>query len=165
MVEFQNFSVNVKNPPLKTVLESEILEVEAQLDLVFPADYKSFVTTFGAGELSVIFLRAFAPRQIMTVYRDKTQERLAEFWFWEESPEILTKQKAIECLPFFDSACGDDILFHPSDPNTWFILPYEEEKVVTVYNFKELVDYYVERKRLANDSGFKMPEVFDFLVR
>lgn len=151
MIEFQNVLVNVKNPPLKPVLESEISEVEAQLNLVFPADYKSFVTTFGAGELSIIFLQAFTPSQVMTAYRYESQERLAEYWFWEESPEILTQQRAIECFPFFGSSGGDGILFHPSDPNTWFILPHEEEKVVAVHNFKELVDYYLERERSAQN--------------
>jgi hypothetical protein len=162
--QFQNILVNVKNPPLKPVLESEILEVEAQLGLVFPADYKEFVTTFGAGELSVIGLQAFTPHDVMEIFRYESQERLAEFWFWEESPEILTQQKAIECFPFFGSAQGDDILFHPSDPNTWFILPHEEQHVVTVHTFNELVNYYVERERIANGSDFKMPEFFDFLV-
>jgi hypothetical protein len=167
--QFQNILVNVKNPPLKPVLKSEILEVEAQLGLVFPADYKDFVTTFGAGELSIIYLWASTPYDVMEVSRYESQERLAEFWFWEGSPEILTQQKVIECFPFFGSAQGDDILFHPSEPNTWFILPHEEQHVVTVHNFKELVDYYlidyyIDELQSDNVSDFKMPDFFDFLV-
>lgn len=162
MIQFKNILVNIKNPPLKPILDAEILKVEIQLNIIFPSEYKEAARAFGAGEFSIIFLRIFTPEQIMNIWTHESSDRLAEFWFWEGSPEILTQEKAIECIPFFGHGGGDSILFHPSDPNMWFILPHGEEQIITVQNFEELITYYVEREIV--DGDFLMLEALEFNI-
>ena len=66
------------------------------------------------------------------------------YWFWDKSSNVLTRAHAAECVSFFDSADGDQIIFHPSDRNRWFILPDGEEEVTVVCSFQQLYQYYLQ---------------------
>jgi hypothetical protein len=137
----------------------EVLEsVEAQLGFIFPEDYREFITMVGAGETE-FHLGIWSPRMILEDGMREVQERLAEFWFWDNSPEILTQAQAVECVPFFGSADGDDILFHPSDRSQWFILQHdvEDETVIIVHSFEELSRFYLQRyDELQAPYGFEV---------
>ena len=122
------------------ISSEELLEVESQLGFSFPEDYRAFIRTLGAGETSIC-IRAFSPKDIKK-YGDENRERLINYWFWTDSHDILTKERALECLPFFDSDVGDDIIFHPDEPDRWFILPHEGTHIYVVSSFRELVSHY-----------------------
>ena len=134
----------------------ELLEVESQLGFSFPEDYRAFVTTLGAGETNIC-IHAFAPKDVRR-YGDENCERFAYHWFWTDSPDILTKERALECLPFFDSYVGDDIIFHPDDPNRWFILPHEATHIYVVSSFRELVSHYCPYE----DDEQNIDSIFEF---
>ncbi len=133
--------------------------VENQLGFPFPHDYRAFITTFGTGDTNNS-IRVFSPRKIQERFLYETRERLSEHWFWNDNSTSLTQSRAVECVPFFDSAAGDDILFHPSDQNHWFILPHEEEDIIVVRSFRELCNVYAHR--CADDDGNPMQPPFEF---
>jgi hypothetical protein len=140
---FQGISI-VSDVPLCPIEPEDLRQVEAELGFRFPNDYREFVLTLGAGEIMDLWICAFDPSDILLGGMGEMHDRLAEFWFWDQSPEILTQEKALQCVPFFNTTCGDDILFHPSNPDEWFILEHdqEDETVKTVNSFQELFDFY-----------------------
>lgn len=142
-VEFQGISFRVTNPPLRPLSIQAVSAVEDHLGILFPKDYRQFVTTLGLGNTD-LSIRPLSRQEIADIFLSETRERLSEYWFWDKSPDVLTQAQALECVPFFDSDHGDDILFHPSDPNRWFILGHEAEEVVVVHSFQELFDFYLQ---------------------
>jgi hypothetical protein len=151
MIDFLGFQFNITNPPLNPISEQELSLVENELGFLFPDDYRIFITTLGAGELNIC-LRVFPPKYILNNLLHQTRERLSEYWFWDKDPAILTQSHAVECVPFFDSPAGDDILFHPSDRNRWFILQHEHDKAVVVHSFGELCNRYSSECNNDKDS-------------
>ena len=129
--------------PAQPVLESELQAAEIALACSFPPDYRDFVTTFGAGHFDGLSLRAFGPTHLARTTADDRQ-RFSDYWFWTESPEVWSQTLACESIGCFDSASGHDIRFHPSDPNSLFILPHEEAWIKRVADFAELVAFFRE---------------------
>jgi hypothetical protein len=158
MLEIQGIPFIITNPPLQPVPLKELSEVENEFGFLFPDDYRTFITTFGAGYTN-FSIRTFTPREIFQSFLQETRDRLSECWFWQEDPKILTQSRAVECVPFFDSGGGDDIIFHPSDRERWFILPHEEENIIIVSSFRELCDFYVQRCR--DDDGNRATTTID----
>lgn len=158
MLEFQGIPFIVTNPPLSPVSAQELSVVENELGFLFPDDYRAFITTFGAGEIN-LHIGAFSPKDILEMLHE-TRERFSEYWLWDESPTSLRQTRAIECVPFFDSCDGDDILFHPSERNCWFILPHEDEEIFMVQSFRELCNFYAQR--YADKEGNPMQPPFEF---
>lgn len=140
--EFRGISFAVATPPLRPISIQDLSTVEDRLDFLFPEDYRAFITNLGTGYTD-LSIRNFSPQDIMDSYLGEVRNRLSEHWFWNKSHNVLTQAQAIECVPFFDSDHGDDILFHPSEPNRWFILGHETEEVAVVHSFQELCDFYL----------------------
>jgi Domain of unknown function (DUF4259)/SMI1 / KNR4 family (SUKH-1) len=138
LIKFREISFNTSR--YFPISIEELLEIESQLGFSFPEDYRAFITILGAGETSIC-IRAFSPKDAKN-RGDETRERLVDYWFWTDSSDILTKERALECLPFFDSYVGDDIIFHPDEPDRWFILPHEATHIYVVSSFRELVSHY-----------------------
>jgi hypothetical protein len=144
-IDFQGITFIPNALPSPISIES-VESVEARLGFAFPEDYRRFVMTLGAGETE-FHVQARSPQMILEHDLQEAQDRLAEFWFWDHSLEILAQARAIECVPFFGSADGDDILFHPSDRSRWFILQHdvEDEPIIVVHSFQELCRFYLGR--------------------
>ncbi|WP_299487679.1 SMI1/KNR4 family protein [Acaryochloris sp. IP29b_bin.137] len=142
-IEFQGISFRVTTLPLRPLSIQALSAVEDHLGFLFPEDYRQFVTTLGPG-ITNLSIQTLSPQRIVDIFLSEVRERLSDCWFWDNSPNVLTQAQAVECVPFFDSNLGDDILFHPSDPNRWFILGHEEEEVVVVHSFQELFDFYLK---------------------
>ena len=127
------------------IAEEDVRAAEAALACSFPLDYRDFVLQFGAGEFDGLPLRLFAPADLVRgTPRDRA--RLRECWFWTDSPEVWSQQKACESIACFDSTDGHDIRFHPSEPAALYVLPHEESWIRRVEGFAGLVaffhDYY-----------------------
>ncbi|MDZ8185066.1 MAG: SMI1/KNR4 family protein [Nostoc sp. ChiSLP02] len=145
MLEFQGISFIVTQEPLYPVSTQELLVVEEKLQVLFPEDYRTFITTFGSGTFLDLPLRVFSPHDIVENLLSEVRERLAMYWFWRDNPESLTQTLAVECIPCFDSYDGDDILFHPSNRNRLFVLPHGDEEIYTFESFKDLCNWYINR--------------------
>lgn len=144
IVEFRGISFVVATPPLQPISIQDLSAIEDCLGFLFPEDYRAFVNTLGLGETD-LSIRTLPPQDILDSYLSEVRGRLSGDWFWAKNPDVLTQAQAIECVPFFDSFHGDDILFHPSDLNRWFILPHEAEEAIVVHSFQELCDFYLRR--------------------
>jgi hypothetical protein len=142
-IDFQGISF-VFNSPLRTIPIQKLTGIEDRLGFLFPEDYRAFITTLGVGDTQ-FHLRAYSPQRILDEDLFELRGRLAEFWFWDKTPDILTQAHAVECVPFFASEDGDDIIFHPSNRNCWFLLPHGDEAVIVVRSFRELCAYYLQR--------------------
>lgn len=84
-----------------------------------PAGYQTFVTRLGEGLLDGR-VRVYGPARIL---RDLSawRARIRLYWFWGDAP--LDQATALECVPIADTIVGDELVFHPSDPDTLWLLP------------------------------------------
>jgi hypothetical protein len=103
---------------------------EKQLGTRLPAGYRDFITCFGEGILGV-YVRVYPPHQILEGDNGVTEwrKRIDEYWFWDEGKDVLTKEKALEFIIVADTMDGDEVVFHPSEPDRLYVLPRYEEGV------------------------------------
>jgi hypothetical protein len=141
-----NFEVS---RPLRPIGSAELESAEAALGCRFPSDYREFVLRFGAGEFDELTLRVFSPSQIVRM-TPEDRDRFSQYWFWVDSPEVWTKEKAIESIACFDGSCGDDIRFHPSDPQTMYLLPHEKTVIYRFTSFADIIGHF--RREFSPDS-------------
>jgi SMI1-KNR4 cell-wall len=148
IIEFLGLPFCITNPPLNPVSLQELSSVEERLGFMFPDDYRSFITTFGSGEIN-IGIRADSPMYILNDSLPQMQDTAKNLVWNEKSSPLLDQSIACEYVPFFNSYFGDLIVFHPSDLNSWLILPHEFELEDTflVRSFHELYDYYAEKSK------------------
>ncbi|HEX8198435.1 MAG TPA: SMI1/KNR4 family protein [Pyrinomonadaceae bacterium] len=136
-------------PELKLMLATpeEVDALEAKLNLTFPEGYREFVTTFGKGDYCGhnTAIRVDMPSAISSEYKEH-QEFLDEFWFWEDSEDLLPKEKAVECIRVCDTDVGDVIIFHSSSPNELFVLPHSDDIAYRIgSNLYEAFDWLVAK--------------------
>ena len=117
----------------KTLFHNRPADVDAaerELGVRVPAGYREFITRFGEGLLAG-YVRVYPPYQILEGDNNVTEwrKRIDEYWFWDEGKEILTKQKALECVIIADTMDGDELVAHPSEPNRLYVLPRYEETI------------------------------------
>jgi hypothetical protein len=127
--------------PLDPIEVAELDFAEQKLGCHFPTEYRDFVLRFGSGEFNELSLRIFAPRQVVEMTSDD-RARLAEYWFWVDSPDIWNRERAIESIACFDGSNGDDLRFHPSDPQTLYLLPHEESVIYKFSSLMEIVRHF-----------------------
>jgi hypothetical protein len=160
IVDFQGI-LFIPDSPLNPISMQEVEAVEAVLGFTFPEDYRAFVSTLGIGATE-FWLKALSLQNIRDERLMELRDRLSAFWFWDKSPELLTQERAVECVPFFDSSCGDDIIFHPSDRNCWFILQHEADTVAVVHSFQELCAFYLDDDGLHLDGDDELQPPYKF---
>jgi hypothetical protein len=139
------FSALKPTAPLNPVVAAEVDATEAQLGASFPAGYREFITTFGRGVLGGV-LRIYAPQDILTRHNNvgEWRQRIDEYWFWDETAELLPKSRALECIIFGDTVGGDELVFHPSAPNTIYVLPHDFDAAsrVSTTGLERAVDWF-----------------------
>jgi hypothetical protein len=103
---------------------------ERLLGVRFPQDYRDFISRFGEGLLGG-YIRVYPPYQIVEGDNSVTEwrKRIDEYWFWDEGKEILSKEKALECIIIADTMEGDELVAHSSEPSRLYVLPRHEETI------------------------------------
>lgn len=109
-------------PPRAT--HAEVDAAERALATRMPAGYRTFVVELGVG-LYGGRVRMYPPARVVDALAG-WRERIERFWFWGETP--LSHSAALECVCLADTLDGDEIVFHPSDPDALFLLPRESER-------------------------------------
>ncbi len=67
---------------------------------------------------------------------------MEKYWFWGDGEDLLPKERAIECIRICDTDVGDDVIFHPSNPNELFALPHENDMLYKIgSNLYEAFDW------------------------
>ena len=126
--------IQISGDALVLATEKEVTAMETRLGTRFPAGYGEFITRLGEGTLGGHYIRIYPPWRILTGENnlEEWRERVEEYWFWDEGRKILSKEKALECIIVGDTVDGDEIIFHPSEPDVLYILPREEETIYKV---------------------------------
>lgn len=106
------------------VSDAEVDGAERALGTRLPAGYRTFVTTLGEGVYGTQ-LRVYPPARIIGELAS-WRERIERYWFWGDRP--LPQASALECVCIADTIGGDEIVFHPADPDALFLLPHEVER-------------------------------------
>jgi hypothetical protein len=109
---------------------AEVAAAERALGLRFPTGYADVITRFGQGVLCG-YIRVYPPGEIVAGENSHLawRERIGEYWFWDEGVDVLSKERALECVLVADTLNGDELVFHPSAPERVFILPRSEEMI------------------------------------
>jgi len=108
----------------------EVKEVEAKLNISFPAGYKEYVITFGRGDYCN-YIRIDMPDQILSEY-EEYQRFLDQYWFWEMGEEVLAKEKAVESIKIGSTIDGDVMIFHPNKSDELFVLPRHDDMLYRI---------------------------------
>lgn len=136
---------------------------EKQLGTRLPAGYRDFIARFGEGTLGV-YVRVYPPYQILEGDNRVTEwrKRIDEYWFWDEGKDVLTKAKALECIIVADTMDGDEVVFHPAEPDRLYVLPRNEEGVyVTDGGLLPAVDWLLNSGTLTDPIDDRTFEPFD----
>lgn len=120
-------SVHLMNDDSMLVSPQAVARLERQLGTTMPTGYKEFVETLGLGVLNDT-VRIYMPERIFAEFRD-FQRRWNEYWFWDEGRDVLSKAKALECIIVADTGNGDELVFHPSQPDKLYVLPHGSEQI------------------------------------
>jgi hypothetical protein len=121
----------------RPVSESEVLAAEKSLHCKFPADYRRFIQKYGAGYFRQLPVRVFSPQEIVAS-TPEDQQRLRDYWFWEESAGVLTQQEGVRSIACFDTDIGHDIRFLPEDASALFVFSHDDESITRCDGFREV---------------------------
>ncbi|MFH6986706.1 SMI1/KNR4 family protein [Flavobacterium collinsii] len=136
-MNFNNYKIIPNYKTNKTDLfvadEEEILACEKTLNIAFDEDYKAYVSEFGSGILGGTYVRIYLPETIILTL-EEWRGRIAEYWFWDEGKEVLTKEEVLNAVRIGDTYDGDEIILFK---NEYFILPRHSEMIYKAGNTLE----------------------------
>jgi hypothetical protein len=131
--------------PSKGVAEDEVNAAESTLGCTFPTGYRGFITRYGRGVLGNL-VRIYTPADILSGHNNlkEWRARIDEFWFWDSSAELLPKALALECVMLGDTVGGDELIFHPSEPDRLYVLPhdFDDAYLVSSTGFDAAIDWF-----------------------
>lgn len=151
----------VTNDLVGKVSDEEVAEVEQLLGIKFPAGYQDFITKFGEGAMTEI--RIYPPRRILNGLNNlrEWRKRIGEYWFWDVNPEILNKEQALECIIIADTFVGDELAFHPRNPETIYFLPRHDDNIYKIDGFYEAMEWYCTSGVLIQPYGERTFQSYD----
>lgn len=111
---------------LTGVAEADIAAAEAVLNTRFPSGYRAFISKYGRGILGGL-VRVAVPADLVAGERSVAEwrKRIDEYWFWDASADLLPKAHALECVVIADTVGGDELIFHPADPDRVYVLAHD----------------------------------------
>lgn len=117
----------IRDRRLDRATEAEVDELDAVSGIELPPGYREYVTTLGEGCLSD-WVRIYPPWRILGGLLDEYRQLMAQYWFWDEGPPVLTQSQAAESTPVGDTLDGDWLVFHPA-LQLHFVLPRHSENI------------------------------------
>lgn len=142
---------------------ADIDAAEAQLGTRLPSGYRDFIARFGEGTLAG-YIRVYPPHQILEGDNSVSEwrKRIDEYWFWEDGRDVLTKEKALECIIVADTLDGDELAAHPLDPDRLYVLPrYEETIYVAGDGLIAAIEWLLMSGTLTDPIGDRTFSPFD----
>ncbi|MDO5673137.1 MAG: SMI1/KNR4 family protein [Actinomycetaceae bacterium] len=121
-------SVQVEGTP-RGVTQEDLNDLEEELATPMPSGYREYMSTLGNGQLAG-HIHIYTPSDILEGpwSMEKWKKRLREDgWEWDE--ELIDEERAEECVFFGETADGDELVFHPDDPEVIYLLPAESATV------------------------------------
>lgn len=134
--------------------DADVDEAERVLGARLPAGYRTFVVELGEGVFGSK-LRIYPPARVIHDL-DEWRERIERYWFWGEAP--LPQATALECVRIGDTIDGDELVFHPSDPDTLYLLPRHSDRSRALgRGLAEAIAKVVRAKRPALEAFPRRP--------
>jgi len=137
----------------KRIGADEIESAESKLGVSFPREYREFMIRYGEGFLAG-FIRVYPPERILSGSNGVAEwrERVDEFWCWDEGSDVLSKNRALECVIVADTYGGDEIIYHPSSPDTLYALPRHQSNIhiISRNGLIEAIDWIVSSGELSS---------------
>lgn len=150
--------VTVRGGPLTLATDAEIDAVEAQLGVSFPRGYREYLTTLGEGALGTV--RVYPPARVARDL-DKWRDRIDRYWFWEKGELTLSKPRALESIVIADTGGGDEVVFHPEEPDRLLVLPIDSENIfVAGADLLEAVEWICSSGKVTRRSQKRVFEPF-----
>ena len=133
--------------PPNGVAGADVTAAQAALGATFPTGYRAFITRFGRGVLGGL-MRIYTPDDIQNGPNNlrEWRARIDEYWFWEDSAALLSKERALECIVIGDTVGGDELIFHPSEPDRLYVLAhdFDEAYLASSTGFEAAIDWFFE---------------------
>ncbi|HET9229809.1 MAG TPA: hypothetical protein VFO00_00885 [Vitreimonas sp.] len=131
--------------PLVGVPDAEVVASEQAIGGCFPTGYRAFITRFGRGVLGGL-VRIYAPADIANGPNNvrEWRNRIDEYWFWDASAELLPKARALQCICIADTVGGDELVFHPSEPDRLYVMAhdFDEAYLASTTGLEAAVDWF-----------------------
>jgi hypothetical protein len=131
--------------PTVGVPDAEVDAAETALGARFPGDYRAFITRLGRGLLGGL-VRVYSPADIANGPNNvrEWRKRIDEYWFWDASAELLPKARALECVCIADTVGGDELVFHPSEPDRLYVMAhdFDEAYLASTTGLEAAVDWF-----------------------
>jgi hypothetical protein len=115
---------------LETASATDVTSAERELGCRFPSGYAEHVQRLGSGSLNDV-VRVMLPCRILAELRG-WRERMNEYWFWDDPASDTDQDYVLGTVPVADTEVGDDLCFHPDDPDTVIVLPRESDRSYAV---------------------------------
>jgi hypothetical protein len=119
--------VYLVNPVLKVASKGDVERAEKTLGTKFPKGYADFVTKFGTGLFNDV-IRVYAPDNVVDEL-EQFRNRIEEYYFWDQSEDLISKERVKECIWIADTLNGDEVIFHPDNPARLYLLPRDSEEI------------------------------------
>jgi hypothetical protein len=134
-------NVFVVSDKLSLATADQIRAAEHALGTRFPAGYREYVTTLGAGSLNGR-ARVVPPSEIVDqtiefrdrmhfLYRDATAG-YDPFELFKTGLDLLPPARLLQCILVIDAGDGHEIIYHPDTPDALFLLPHDQEGIYRV---------------------------------
>jgi hypothetical protein len=160
--------VRIVREPLVLATPADVAGLESRLWITFPEGYRDYVTRLGEGILGGSFVRIYPPWRVANELAE-WRRRIDKYWFWDESHDVLPKERALECVIVGDTINGDELVFHPTRRDHLFVLPADGERVFDagpdvlaavewMCNSGELTEPFAERDFEPFDSRLEAEE-------
>jgi predicted DNA-binding WGR domain protein len=120
--------VKIVGGPLILATDKEVDALEKKLGVSLPQGYRDYMKKLGEGVLGGTFVRVYGPRTIAKGL-DSWRKRIKQYWFWDQGSAVMTKKRAVESVIIADTLQGDELLFHPEEPDRLLVLPRYKEKI------------------------------------
>lgn len=118
---------------LQRIASEEVAQLEAHLETKMPVGYQTFITTFGVGFLhnTINNVQVYPPSRIAHDLGG-FQERWDTYWHWDDGKHVLSKDRVISAIIIADTSNGDELIFHPSEPERLYVLPIDSTYIFEV---------------------------------
>ncbi len=121
--------------PPTPIADDAVTAAEAAFRTRFPSGYRTLMTRYGRGVLGGM-IRIYTPDALLSgpLSVDEWRRRIDEYWFWDASAALLTKQRALECVIIGDTVGGDEIAFHPDDAERVYVFAHDFDEIFLASN-------------------------------
>lgn len=157
-------SITVVGGPLVRSSAAEVDAAEAQLGVRFPTGYRDYVTQLGEGVLGGTYVRIYPPRRILGGPNNvlEWRQRIAQYWFWDDGSDVLTRGMALQSVIIGDTMDGDELVVHPGNPERVLVLPRHSGSIHVAGNgLAEAIEWLCSSGTLTEPFDERNFEPFD----